>query len=906
MSQGQTGHYFLSHYSPGDKRFDHASFDMAQDHSGVLHFATRSGILTYDGKNWELISCDGAVYAVEIGQSGKIFWAGANGFGAVVKDRYGRSTCEVRSDPAIKDIYRAVAIQEQVYFMNDNAVFVYEEGKQEVVIPADSLAGSFSSLFEIRGTIYTTSVSGDIFRLNGLNFERAEEFDTGLDVIFSSGIDNDFVLGTSDNRLFRYLPTGDLKEIKLRERDYLEASVIIDGAWVNQGLIALATLRGGVIFLDPTSGSIEQIINYDNGLPDNEIFALLKDKNNNAWVSHEYGFTRISPFIPFRSYSHYDNLKGNLLCAISLDNEVYVGTSLGLFKLIREDVYEDLIYYVDVPVRRINTVEPIKNQKDVKEDTSSEAIQDSKLKTDDLGKKKRGFLRFLKRNRSKIETQSEEVEPSKEKQDTPSLTFKAQVPSEEFVIQRIKKTRRILRTAHFTYKKVSGMEAKVTDVAIINNTLVAGGLGGVFEILGLESKPILEEPIRVLVQGPNGSLIISTLSDKVLRLQNEDGEWTSRLLLDNLPDQISYVFNGRADELWLCATNKVYRLDSNTKNVLPVGFQDLNYTTTVGTARGDDILFLNADGHYRFDRAKNSILKLDSLRAPETFFASASDIWYLDDHSWKVLNQRKLKKEITKLNHCGEIRFIASDYNSDNLWIINGENELYKFFSNNLFPSGENFPLKIKSVSQGEVPIPVDRKIVVDQDGGPISIELIRANFIAGSQIEYRYFLKGINEDWSDWSTRNDRINFSYLPPGNYALSVQSKDGFGTINEIVPLQFHVRPLYWKTPWFYAMEFSVFALLVLLSFKLSVRYRIISRVLSLLTIILLIEFIQTVIGFTFFSNSGPVIDFVIQVFIALIILPVEGFLRNLMFKSMGANSRLFQIITELDRQQRNRK
>jgi hypothetical protein len=352
--------------------------------------------------------------------------------------------------------------------------------------------------------------------------------------------------------------------------------------------------------------------------------------------------------------------------------------------------------------------------------------------------------------------------------------------------------------------------------------------------------------------------------------------------------------------------NKVYRLDSKTKSIEPIAFQDLNYTPTVGTALGDEILFLNASGFYKLDRAKNSILKLDSLHAPETFFASASDIWYLDGNSWKVLGQKKPIKGISKLNHCGEIRFIASDYNSDNLWIINGKNELYKFLPNNFSPPDEAFPLLIKKVSQNEAAIAGNQKIFLDQEGGPISIELTRANFVEGTVIEYRYLINGINEAWSEWSTRNDHINFSYLPPGNYTLNVQSKDVFGTIREITPLHFNVRPLYWKTPWFYALEFSVFALLVLLSFKLSVRYRFISRVLSLLTIILLIEFIQTVIGFTFFSNSSPVIDFIIQVVIALIILPVEGFLRNLMFKSMGANSRLFEIITDLDRQQRNRK
>lgn len=905
-SQAQTGHYFLSHYSPGDKRFDHASFDMAQDDNGVLYFATRSGILIHDGKNWELISCSGAVYAIELNQSGNIFWAGANGFGEVIKDSYGRFTCSLRSDATIKDIYQIVTIHDQVYFMNDNAVFIYDGVESIVTIAANSLARSFSALFEIRGKVYITSASGDTFRLNNSGFEKAAEFEPGLDIIFSTGLNDNYILGTGDSRLFRYLSTRELIEIKPKDDDYLRASVIINGVWVNQGFVALATLRGGVFFLDPNTGSVEQVINYDTGLPDNEVFSILTDKNNNVWASHDYGFTRISPFIPFRSYSHYDNLKGNLLCALSFNKDVYVGTSLGLFKLVREEVYEELNYYVDVPVRQtINAVDLKEAEADV-EETDPKVTQAGKS-TPEPEKKKRGFFRFLKRNRTKVETPSEPINgASTKKNDQPSINFKAQLQKEEYVTQRVKKTKRILRTAHFVYKKVNGIDAKVTDLTVIDNTLIVGGLGGVFEINGLEAKPILEEPIRMLVNAPDHSALVLTHSDKVLNLHKRNKNWSVAALLDNLQDQISYVVPGRSDELWLCAMDKVYHFDLKTNKVELIAFENPNYTPTVGIPQGDEIQFLNGNGFYQLDRARNSIFKLDSLKAPVTYFSSASGIWYLDNHTWKKLGEERPIKGINKLNYCGEIRFIASDYNSENVWIINEKNELFKFFVNNFSPPSEAFPLLIRKISQNDEALNINQTINIDQEGGPLFVELAQANFLEGSLIEFRYFLKGINEDWSDWSTRNDRINFSYLPPGTYTLNVQSKDVFGTIRELTPVQFKVRPLYWKTPWFYAMEFSVFALLVLLSFKLSVRYRFISRLLSLLTIILLIEFIQTVIGFTFFSNSGPVIDFLIQVAIALIILPVEGYLRNLMFKSMGSNSRLFELITELDRQQRNRK
>jgi len=93
--------------------------------------------------------------------------------------------------------------------------------------------------------------------------------------------------------------------------------------------------------------------------------------------------------------------------------------------------------------------------------------------------------------------------------------------------------------------------------------------------------------------------------------------------------------------------------------------------------------------------------------------------------------------------------------------------------------------------------------------------------------------------------------------------------------------------------------------VLLSLRLSSKYLLVSRILSLLTIILLIQFIQTAASATF-SSKSPVIDFIIQVFIAFLILPVEGYLRKLMFKSSGNSSGIRQLIKKNKEERKKKK
>jgi Y_Y_Y domain len=227
--------------------------------------------------------------------------------------------------------------------------------------------------------------------------------------------------------------------------------------------------------------------------------------------------------------------------------------------------------------------------------------------------------------------------------------------------------------------------------------------------------------------------------------------------------------------------------------------------------------------------------------------------------------------------------------------VITGENELYKYFGDRFTPYEDGFPLRMKSV-RGAISRNKNNIYELDQEKSELKIEFVQPDFLAAQAVEYRYQLKGLDKTWSDWSSLNNEVDFAYLPSGDYSFKVQSRDIFGNIKEFEPVPFEVLPPYWKRPWFYALEFLVFAALVMLSFRLSTRFRIISRLLSLLTIIMLIQFIQTVIGEFLSTKTSPVIDFFVQVVVAFMILPVEGYLRNLMLRSLDSSSRIHKFLS----------
>jgi len=890
-SFAQTGNYFLSHYTPDIEQSSNVCFGMTQDDHGILYFATKSGILQFDGRNWNLISETGPVYTISTSSSGEIYWGGSNGYGRIGYDKNGFQTSELLSEK-VSDVFESVSNPDHQYFLNENTIFSYTtKSNKTSTVKATSSLGSFLGLFELFGKIYVSTQNEGLFTLDNDKLVKSKISIPGnADVVFTSPLEHSYLIGTSDNHI--YFCSADLRlhEITLEDQKYINASVVVSGSWINKQLVALGTLRGGVIFFNPITGKTDQIINYNTGLPDNEVFALMSDHHQNIWIAHDYGFTRVAPYLPLRSFSHYPGIQGNLLCAISFGNRVYVGTSLGLFTLEKEELYDEIVYYENVLSEERKDVKKEKStpKKSVEEQKPVEVKQPVQTATES---KKKGFFSFLKKNKSKDQPEQtsstiQTPEKPKEEEQTKSFSLFKKKP----VYKREKRVQRILRSSQYVYKRVQGVDAKVTQLLDVNGKLIAAGLGGAYEVSGLQAKPILDAPVRFIFANKS-ILLAATYSNEIKSWSVSD--WKSTDLLDTLNDEIDYIFQGSENEIWLCAFNKIYRMEiayDLLTNLQALATPSKDIDESVGIQWHDETLVANAGGFFRFSRSKNSFEKIDSLPKPRAYFAGTKNLWYHDQHSWKSFGTRQEQNNLQLLNLFQDLRFITPD-KTNNLWLITGNNELFKFFGDRITPYNSTYPLQIKSIQLADKRIGGHNTIKIDQEEGSLAIEVIQPSYFGSESTEYRYVLQGLSDAWSPWGSNNSTLDFAYLPPGSYKLMVQSRDIFGKVTEMEPLGFQVRSPYWQRPWFYALEVFIFGSLVLLSFRLSTKYIIVSRLLSLITIILLMQFIQTAATVTLFKKTSPVVDFLVQVLVALMVLPVEGYLRRLMFRSIESGQGL---------------
>ncbi len=847
----QQGNYFLTHYTPSDERIDYVTYGMAQGQKGVIYVANKSGVLEFDGRNWSLVSTPGPIYTVATLGS-DVFAAGYNGFGKLTWAKDNIRTYQSLSEglPNATKIFSSISVKDHIYFLGEQSLHVLPiTSLKPQAIKSDPSQGVFTGLYQIAGEAYVSTEKQGLFKIDGGKLLKSNfNLPAGQLITFCSSLPekNLTLIGGDAGSIYIYDESG-LKEISVKDKSFLENNVVVGGTWVSETLIAIGTLRGGVIFINPRTGTTEEITNFHTGLPDNEVYSILCDKNQGVWIAHDYGFTRVAPYLPFRSFNHYPGMAGNLLCAHTFKGQIYAGTTLGLYSLVRQEIYEDVAV--------------------------SPPVSSGSGSSSEQAKGKKGLFSFLKKGKQKTQSPN------------PVVTNKG--------INKTK-TRSVLKSLQYVFKRIDGIDGKVNQLIEADGKLLAAGIGGVIEVDGLKATIVTREPVRSVFLSPSiNQLLASTLNEEIKTFVDAGTVWKETHLLDTLQDYVSYIFEDKLQNIWLCSRTNIYKVetvDNEISNVDVIPFSNPSIDETIGVAYGSEVYVAASGTFNRFNPAKDRFEKHDSVPGPKKYFASAGYFWFYDGHRWRTVDPRM--QAAFKLEWLGlfqNIRFLAPADKSQGLWVITAANELYKFSSDKVATTQASYPLFLREVRGQESKLAPARSVTVSLLESTVTFEFIQPDYLGMKAVEYRYHVRGLTKGWSSWSTSNNIVNFSYLPTGSYRVEVQTRDLMGKVSEVEQIDLRVEPPYWKQSWFYAAELIFFGLLVFISIKMSgwnSKYRVASRLLSLLTVIMLIQFIQTVVASQITFKSTPVFEFFIQVFIALLVLPIEGYLRKMMMSSQA--------------------
>ena len=304
--------------------------------------------------------------------------------------------------------------------------------------------------------------------------------------------------------------------------------------------------------------------------------------------------------------------------------------------------------------------------------------------------------------------------------------------------------------------------------------------------------------------------------------------------------------------------------------------------------------FINNQGYFYYEdnSIKQDVELVNKIGLPISYLkTSDGNAWIYDGKIWYLLEDSGEPIVIEYLSLFPKLTFIYYDPSQDKFWLVSGDNNIYVFDPE--FEDDEAYVrnnLIFKAVKTNVGTLKNEAEFQLKYNENTLTFEIVQPDYLGLLNIEYQYKLIGMMENWSEW-IKGNFINFNYLQPGVYTLQIRSRDTFGRLQESDPVSFSIKPPYWKTPWFYAIEFIVFFGLVILSIRLrrqNVKYRFITAGLSILTLIMIIEFIQSATQGYLGLQSTPIVDFGINVGIAILVFPLEQLLRKYM---MGESKKL---------------
>ncbi|MDH5597889.1 MAG: hypothetical protein OEY34_02130, partial [Cyclobacteriaceae bacterium] len=872
-ASAQRGNFFTTKFVIEADRIDNPYFSVKQAPGGLVYIANRSGILSYDGLRWTRIPAPGAVYSIDISEDNTVFAGGKSGFGYVNHQNEYKEISN--KGQGAENIVKVKLLNDNVYFLNPSKIFIVSIDEKKLISTIVPPGGvPFLNIFQFQGKIIITDENLASFELTSKNvlvpYDLNLEINSDLIFIKSEKGGDKYIAGTSDNKLFTITEKG-AELVHVKDEGYLQNADITDAVWMNDTLLAVGTLKGGVVFINPQTGKLEQIINNFTGITDNEILSLEKDLDNGLWVAQHGGLDRVAPFLPITNFTNYPGLSGKPVSVYDFGGNLYVSTSLGLYILNDIKKYQENIQLIKKKIT-------LSEEKDKEEASTTQEKEGS-----DSGVK---FFRFL-RKKNKEEEQKQgllgRIFSNKEKRES---VQRDSTYFEERVIRE-------LQSISHRFEKVKGISTKSDLFEEYEGRLISGGLAGLFEIQKDSSIRIIDEPVRSMrYSAIFNALMVSTYDNQVRFFKIRNRKWEETRRIVDLDDPILFMYEDNDSTIWYSGIDAAYRITVKSEEINLESFELENpYSDqTVILRVNEKVYFVNPNGYFYFDDLQSDFIRDTVLQKeyglPKKYLFSGSDyLWIYNGTDWHEMGAGGVY-EIPFLGIIKDLSFAWWDNQKEVYWAINSGGELFKL-SPEATLLNSNYGLLLKQMrTQSSMFNPTSGTVIkILEEQGPLLFEYVQPDFSGVMGLRYRYKLNGLENEWSPWQSENI-FRFPYLPPGDYTILVETKDIFGQINKSPEVRFKIIPPYWQQAWFYALEIIIFGLLLLLSIRLNRskgRYFIFNRMLAFLTLILFVEFIQAIAEAEFRTDSSPVFNFFIQVGVATVILPFESLLRRWMFK-----------------------
>jgi serine phosphatase RsbU (regulator of sigma subunit) len=811
----QNGAPLLSHYKES-REIEDQNWAICQDENNVMLFANRRGILTFDGQGWNFIRIPTIPYSIKYNlREKKVYVGGENNYGYLTRDEKGfYKYFSISGDSSrVGLITKILFTDSTVYFYGDQSISRHNIKTNNLELRLRQKDNNpFTGMFITPRNTFINVLSKGLYRLEsdtlfpivtGYLLEKEE-------VLFSLPYDKNLVLlGISDGNLSLFDGIK-FNAYQIKDDGYLRQNILSEGLSISDSLYAFSTLDGGALVVERKSGNLKYTINYQNGLPDDEIFALGIDKSNGLWLSHQYGLTRAELLLPVGNFSIYPGLKGNLIHSLWHENELYVASSEGVFYLAEVKNYAE----VEVLVKR----------EGISEKTAGPGTQTLQDQQNQEAQKTRKNI-FSRIFGKKTVTPANQ-EQSQQKV-TPGEAVKSPViktPESQY----IRKTVNRLKSINFIFKKVEGLNEKCKQMVSTENGILAATNKGLYNISGHVARTVVSNRYIncISAKSKDNKYYIAT-TDGYFYITPGNGSWSTYYPDKSFTQPIYSIVSADKNTVWAGSDNTAFRITLNdgtlsgnyqsytVKNDFPQRYiiEYVNDTVFLFTESGINYYNNNLDSfkEYVKESTSNGSKLRYVLSQPNFPWIKKGDEWINISSAGRIANNDKALLKIFE-----DIVSIYTDNNK--IWVVSGDNQLFGIDRNKIGTIKPDLDLFIRSITNEEGLYFKLTDIVFGRGENNVYFDLVAPGYLKQNSTQYQYFVEKLMTDWSKWSASS---TISLMPPpGTYALKVRAKDIWGNISEPKSLKFTIKTPFVQTMLFYIVT-SLIALIVLV---LIVRFR----------------------------------------------------------------------------------
>ncbi|MEN8204076.1 MAG: SpoIIE family protein phosphatase [Bacteroidota bacterium] len=783
----QDGVPFITYYDSREG-FESQNWSICQDDHNAMLFANKNGISRFDGLNWSSVSLPHVPLKIRPHpHTGEVYMISNHTYGRLQRDVQGKLFYETLYDQGEPELSpnNILFSDNRVIFYRDSHISFHSLKDQalELRLKAEQY-GSFAGMILTPSEVLVNIKGKGLHLLENESLVALEKPKVTFEsrILFSLPYAESKVIIGLDNGELKIFDGSSLKDFRISNPHYLSVYGLSDGIVLNDSTYAFSSLYGGLLIVNRNDGKIRSILNYENGLPDDEIYSIGKDKNGGLWVTYKYGICRVDFTLPIREYSYYPGLEGLLSNAIWYENSLYVTTSEGLFYL------SEVKHYQDEEITLLKQADSNSDGPSVDQQLSGE-------------NEKKGFISRLTR-RWRDRKYPEEPE--------------APVREPRYVRKKVSK----LKSIEYVYKKVRGLNTRCELLMSTGTALLVGSTSGLYGV---------NDSIAVKLSDSRNIRYIHRYDSHRYYVISDDGLEVMRLLDDgwlrekpeNLIMEPLFSVTHDPDYIWVSGYSEVYRITpdlQDTSGLRKYSFYSV-FPEELQVSYINDTLYKFSNTGIEYYEHAVDLFKMyaspklnpDDYSSLEVFPITSGFQWLKADNRMLTINRDS--KEVRNIeNFTGlfsNVTSLSHDANKG-YWVVDDYNRIFNIESSSMEGFKQEFNVHIDRVlnSSGK---PVDmQNLIFSPDQRMIDIQMSAPFFPGGNSTGFQYIIDGKMEHWSKFSTYPEISLF--LEPGHHTVRVRARNVLRDISSPAILNLTIKAPFYQKSWFYVSLIPVLLLL----------------------------------------------------------------------------------------------